>query len=137
MENKNLLDLIRVAIMSIGSALESINAEMDGITWTLIAFISIDYVTGVIDSFCNKTLSSKTGLRGILKKVGILCVVAVASIVGTYVFQSDALRTAVTLYYVSNEGISILENCANIGVPIPKALKSAISKARDDSEEIK
>lgn len=135
MENKNILDLIRVGIMSIGSALESLNAEMDGTMWTLIAFISIDYVTGVIDSFCNKTLSSRAGFNGILKKVAILCVVAVASIVGTCVFQSDALRTAVTLYYVSNEGISILENCTNIGIPIPKVLKSAITKTKDDSEE--
>ena len=88
-----------------------------------------------MDSFCNKTLSSRAGFKGILKKVAILCVVAVASIVGTCVFQSDALRTAVTLYYVSNEGISILENCTNIGIPIPKVLKSAISKTKDDSEE--
>ena len=137
LESKSIVDLIRIAIVSIGTAIESLNSEMNGVMWTLIAFISLDYITGVIDSFYHKTLSSKTGFKGILKKVAILCVVAVASIVGIYVFQSDALGTAVTLYYVSNEGISILENCAHIGIPIPRVLKNAIIKAENDLEDTK
>lgn len=128
--------MIRVAIMSIGTAMESINTEMDSVMWTLIAFITIDYITGVIDSFCNKTLSSKTGFKGILKKVALLCIVAVAAIIGTCIFHSDVLKTAVAMYYISNEGISILENCANIGIPIPKVLRNAIVKTGNDSEKM-
>lgn len=135
MENKSLLDFIRVAIMSIGTALDSLRTEMDGTMWTLIVFISIDYITGVIDSLCSKQLSSRIGYKGILKKATILCVVAISSLIGTYIFESEALKTAVALYYISNEGISILENCANIGIPIPKVLKNAILKTGDDSDK--
>ena len=61
LESKSIVDLIRIAIMSIGTAIESLNSEMNGVMWTLIAFITLDYITGVIDSFYHKTLSSKTG----------------------------------------------------------------------------
>mgnify|MGYP005766019331 FL=1 len=126
MEGKNILDIARVLFMLIGTAVEALTSNIDGLTWVLVGFLSIDYITGVICAFCNKTLSSQIGAKGILKKFSVLCVVAVSALIGTYVLNTDALKTAVTLYYISNEGISIVENCTKLGIPIPTSLKTAV-----------
>lgn len=138
MEGKDLLNLARVLFMSIGTALEAIISSVDGLTWVLVGVLSIDYITGVICAFCNKALSSKIGAKGILKKFSVLCVVAASTLIGTYVLNSEALKAAVTLYYISNEAISIIENCTKLGVPIPTSLKTAIkSVCSSDDEETK
>ena len=135
MENKGLIDIIRVFIMSFGATLSSINDKLCNDMLILVAFMTIDYITGIIVSYYHKSLSSKVGFKGILKKFAILCIVAIAAIIGTYIFQSDALKIGVTMYYISNEGISILENCSNIGIPIPKHLKNALLKADEESRQ--
>lgn len=135
MEDKNILNMARVFFMSIGTAIDTFTLNIDGLTWALVGFLSIDYITGVICAFCNKTLSSQIGAKGILKKFSVLCVVAVSALIGTYVLNTDALKTAVTLYYVSNEGISIIENCTKLGIPIPTSLKAAIGSASNSENK--
>ena len=134
MNDKSILDIIRVAVMYIGSLLGMLFDQIDNITWALIAFVTVDYITGIVYAFCSKTLSSKTGAKGIAKKLAILCVVAVSSTLGNFVLGSDSLRTAVTFYYISNEGLSIIENCVKLGVPVPSVLKNALGNIGSSSE---
>ncbi len=134
MNDKSILDIIRVAIMYIGSLLGMLFDQIDNITWALIAFVTVDYITGIVYAFCSKTLSSKTGAKGIAKKLAILCVVAVSSALGNFVLGSDSLRTAVTFYYISNEGLSIIENCVKLGVPVPSVLKNTLGNIGSSSE---
>lgn len=134
MNDKSILDIIRVAVMYIGSLLGMLFDQIDNITWALIAFVTVDYITGIVYAFCSKTLSSKTGAKGIAKKLAILCVVAVSSALGNFVLGSDSLRTAVTFYYISNEGLSIIENCVKLGVPVPSVLKNTLGNIGSSSE---
>ena len=120
--------------MYIGSLLGMLFDQIDNITWALIAFVTVDYITGIVYAFCSKTLSSKTGAKGIAKKLAILCVVAVSSALRNFVLGSDSLRTAVTYYYISNEGLSIIENCVKLGVPVPSVLKNTLGNIGSSSE---
>ncbi|HAE52293.1 MAG TPA: holin [Ruminococcus sp.] len=95
----------------------------DGLMKALIAFMAIDYITGVTAAVITKNLSSETGFTGIAKKVFILCLVAVGHIIDTYIIGENSLcRSAVIGFYIANEGISILENSAKLGIPLPKKL---------------
>ncbi len=96
---------------------------MDGIFYALIAFVCLDYITGVIVAIINKSLSSEIGFKGILKKVLLLILVALANIIDTQIIGGgSALRTAVIFVLLANEGVSVLENMGNMGVPIPNKL---------------
>jgi len=94
-----------------------------GMLYALIACMIIDYITGVMVGIAKKNISSKTGKRGIFKKVLIVAVVAVSHIIDVNVFGSDIVMTVTTAFYLANESISILENAGNIGVPLPKKLE--------------
>jgi toxin secretion/phage lysis holin len=110
----------------------------DGFLYALIAFVAIDYLTGVICAIVDKKLSSDIGARGIFKKVLIFIIVGVGHLVDTQVLGSQdggALRTAVIFFYLSNEGISILENAGHIGLPIPENLKSVLQQLHGRNEE--
>lgn len=96
----------------------------------LLIFISMDYLTGVICGIANKELSSETGFKGLLKKVLILCIVAVAHLVG-YVTGIAEIRSFVIGFYIANEGISILENIGNLGIPLPSKLISILKQIKD------
>ena len=103
-----------------------------GFLYALVIFVSVDYVTGVMVGILNKELSSQVGFRGIFKKVVIFSLVAVAHIIDTYVIRNGSvLRTAVIFFYLSNEGISILENAVKIGLPIPEKLKSVLEQLKE------
>lgn len=99
----------------------------------LVAFIVIDYVSGVVAAFVGQRLDSRVGVRGIARKVGFLVLVAVAHLldVGTGM-EAPILQTATTWFLIANEGISITENLGEIGVPIPKSLQEALRRLRDD-----
>ena len=100
--------------------------EMDVALICLLIAIVLDYISGIIKAYLTKELSSSIGLKGILKKVGILCVVALAVLVDRITGSTGAIRTLVIYYFVANEGLSILENLAIAGVPIPQSLKKAL-----------
>ena len=108
----------------------------DGFLYALIVFVVVDYLTGIMAAILNKRLSSEVGFHGIFKKVVIFALVAVGHIVDTHVIQNGSvIRTAVIFFYLSNEGISILENASLIGLPVPQKLKDVLEQLRDGKEE--
>lgn len=111
---------------------------LDGFLYALIAFVVIDYLTGVMCAVLDKKLSSEIGAKGIFKKVLIFALVGVGHILDELVLGGDrVIRTAVVFFYLSNEGVSILENAAHIGLPVPQKLKDVLEQLhnRGDKEE--
>ncbi len=122
---------IQTAIAVIGGFLGWFLGGLDGFLYALIAFVAVDYLTGVFCAIADKKLSSEVGFKGIFKKVLIFVLVGVAHILDTQVLGGTgggALRTAVIFFYLSNEGVSILENSAHLGLPIPEKLKEVLQQ---------
>ena len=102
---------------------------LDGFLHALIVFVALDYLTGVIVAIIEKKLSSEIGFKGILKKVLIFVMVGIGNMVDVHLLKNgSAIRTAVIFFYLSNEGISILENCSKVGLPIPEKLKNVLKQ---------
>ena len=126
---------IQLIVTAIGGAIGAFLGNMDGLLYTLIAFIIIDYITGFLCAIVEHDLSSEVGAKGIAKKVAILLLVGVANLIDVNVIKSGAVvRTAVIFFYLSNEGVSILENAGRLGLPIPTKLKAVLAQLRDDAE---
>ena len=100
----------------------------------LLIAIVIDYISGLIKAYNTKTLDSKIGFKGILKKVGILCIVALAVTVDRITGESGAIRTLVIYYFVANEGLSVLENLSIAGLPIPQSIKKALQALKKENK---
>lgn len=100
----------------------------------LVVAIAIDYVSGIMKAFVMKELSSKIGLRGLLKKVGVLMVVMLAVIVDRVTGETGMIRNLVIYYFVANEGLSIIENLGQTGVPIPSSIKKALRALKKESK---
>lgn len=129
---RNVADTLQYVFAAMGGALGAVMGGFDGFLYALIVFVVVDYVTGVMVGILNKELSSQIGFRGIFKKVVIFSLVAVAHIIDTHVIgNGSVLRTAVIFFYLSNEGISILENAVKIGLPVPEKLKSALEQLKE------
>lgn len=127
---------IQTAFVGLGGLLGYFIGGMDGMLTALIVFMVLDYITGVICAIINKKLSSAVGFKGICKKVLILMLVGAANIVDINVIKSgNALRGAVTCFYISNEGLSLLENSARIGLPIPDKLREVLIQLHGKEEE--
>lgn len=110
--------------------------QMDGLMYALIAFMILDYVSGVLAAISEKELSSKIGFKGIAKKLIILILVAVGHILDMHILGGGAVcRSAVCGLYIANEGISILENASELGIPLPKKLVAVLKQLKDDSEK--
>ena len=102
----------------------------DGLLYALVVFMVVDYITGVMCAVSDKKLSSAVGFKGIYRKVLILMLVGIANLLDVQVIGTGAvLRTAVIFFYLSNEGVSLLENAAHLGLPIPEKLKAKIGRA--------
>ena len=105
------------------------------IVYALIAFVVIDYLTGVMCAIIDKTLSSNVGFKGIFRKVLIFVMVGIGHVIDTQLIGSgDALRTAVIFFYISNEGVSLLENAAHLGLPVPEKIKTVLEQLHDRAE---
>ena len=103
--------------------------------YALIAFVVIDYLTGVMCAIINKQLSSEVGFKGIFRKVLIFLLVGIANIIDVQVIGTGAvLRTAVIFFYISNEGVSLLENAGHLGLPIPEKIKTVLEQLHDRAE---
>ena len=100
----------------------------------LVVAIAIDYVSGIMKAFVMKELSSKIGIRGLLKKVGVLMVVMLAVIVDRVTGETGMIRSLVIYYFVANEGLSIIENLGQTGVPIPSSIKKALKALKKESK---
>lgn len=109
--------------------------RLDSLIYALIIFVIIDYVTGVLLAIHNQKISSEIGYRGIIKKILVFLVVSMAYVIDHYVLGTKStLRTVVIIFYLSNEGFSILENIGQLGLPIPKKLEEFIEKIMKDNE---
>lgn len=123
---------IQLAFTAVGGFLGWFLGGVDGFLYALIAFTVIDYITGVMCAVTDKKLSSSVGFKGICRKVLIFTLVGIGNIVDVYVLgQGGVLRTAVIFFYLSNEGVSILENSAHLGLPIPEKLKEILEQLHD------
>ena len=120
---------------AVGAVLGFMYGEVNGLFWALIAFMALDYITGVVVAIIEKRLSSEVGFRGLAKKFLILVFVAVGHIADTYILGgTPAAMSAVMLFYIANEGISIIENAAALGLPVPKKLTSIMEQIKNKSE---
>lgn len=124
---KDVFNFIKAIFTAIGGYLGYLLGGNDSFLYALLAFVIIDYVTGIMLAVLQKKLSSSIGFKGIFKKVLIFTMVAIGHTFDAYIIQNgSAIRTAIIFFYLSNEGISILENTAKIGLPIPEKLKSVL-----------
>ncbi|MPN57612.1 hypothetical protein SDC9_205306 [bioreactor metagenome] len=115
-----------------------INGLHVGAIYALIAFVALDYLTGVMCAVSDKKLSSNVGFKGIFRKVLIFVMVGVGHVIDTQIIgDGGVLRTAVIFFYLSNEGVSMLENAAHLGLPIPEKLKDVLAQlhSRSDKED--
>lgn len=123
---------IQIAFTAFGGFLGWFLGGVDGFLYALIAFTVIDYITGVMCAITDKNLSSSIGFKGVCRKVLIFTLVGIGNIVDVYVLgQGGVLRTAVIFFYLSNEGVSILENSAHLGLPIPEKLKEVLEQLHE------
>lgn len=127
---------IQVAFTALGGVLGWFFGGVDGFMYALMAFVAIDYVTGVMCAISDHALSSEVGFRGICRKVLIFVLVGVGHILDANVLgQGDVMRTAVIFFYLSNEGVSLLENAAHLGLPIPDKLKEILAQLHNRKED--
>ncbi|MCL1823184.1 MAG: phage holin family protein [Oscillospiraceae bacterium] len=124
-----------IIIFTLGGIAGFLWGEMDSLFHALIAVVILDYISGVISAFYRKKLSSDIGFRGICKKILLFLIVSVAHIVDTVVLDgSSILRTATIFLFIANEGISLLENASELGVPVPNKLLNALQQLKLKSE---
>ena len=133
---KDIWNFIQFGIAAIGGWLGYFLGGWDGFLYALLAFVVIDYLTGLMCAVLDKKLSSEVGFRGIFKKVIMFALVGVGHIIDKSVLgDGSVIRTAVIFFYLSNEGVSILENAAHIGLPIPGKLKDILEQLHDRSDK--
>ena len=132
---KKFWNTIQLAFAAVGGSLGYFLGGCDGLLYALIAFVAIDYITGVMCAISDKTLSSEVGFKGICRKVLIFLLVGIGNIIDVQVLGSPGvLRTAVIFFYLSNEGVSLLENAAHLGLPVPDAIKTVLEQLHDRSD---
>ena len=128
---------LQMAIAAVGGWLGYFVGGVDGLMTALLVLMVMDYVTGVMCAVIDRELSSSVGFRGIFKKVLILMLVGVANVVDIHIVGTgSALRSAVICFYLSNEGLSLLENAAHIGLPIPDKMKDVLAQLHGRTDEI-
>lgn len=133
---KGLWNTIQLVLATIGGWIGYFIGGCDGLLYALIAFVVVDYITGFMCAIVDKKLSSEVGFKGICKKVLIFILVGLANILDVQVIGTGCvLRTAVIFFYISNEGVSLLENSAHLGLPIPSKLKDILEQLHYRSEE--
>ena len=129
---KQIWNGIQVAFAALGGFLGWFLGGVDGFLYALIVFVVIDYITGVLCAISDKNLSSAVGFKGICRKVLIFLLVGIANILDVQVIGSGSvLRTAVIFFYISNEGVSLVENAAHLGLPVPDKLKDVLEQLHD------
>ena len=133
---KEFWNTIQIAFTAVGGWLGYFLGGCDGLLYTLLAFVILDYLTGVMCAIVDKKLSSEIGFRGIFKKVLIFVLVGVGHLMDVKILgAAGVLRTAVIFFYLSNEGVSLVENAAHLGLPIPTKLKAVLEQLHDRSEK--
>ena len=133
---KELWNALQLALAAVGAWLGWFLGGMDGLIYAVIVFVIADYITGVMCAINDKRLSSEIGFKGICRKIIIFMLIGVANLIDVYVIKSGAmLRTATIFFYLSNEGISLLENAVHLGLPVPEKIKQALKQLADNKKE--
>ena len=133
---KEFWNTIQLIFTAVGGWLGYFLGGCDGLLYALIAFVVIDYITGVMCAIIDRKLSSAVGFKGIFRKVLIFVLVGIANIIDVQVIGTGAvLRTAVIFFYISNEGVSLLENAGHLGLPIPEKIKTVLEQLHDRAEK--
>ena len=133
---KEFWNTIQLMFTAVGGWLGWFLGGCDGLLYALIAFVVIDYITGVMCAINDQSLSSEVGFRGICRKVLIFLMVGIANILDVNVIGTGSvLRTAVIFFYISNEGVSLLENAAHLGLPVPEKIKAVLEQLHDRAED--
>ena len=134
---KELWNTTQIILAAVGGWLGYFLGGCDGLVYALILFVAADYVTGVMCAVVDKRLSSEIGFKGICKKVLIFVLVGLANILDVQIIGTGSvLRTAVIFFYISNEGVSLLENAAHLGLPVPEKLKDILQQLHNRAEEV-
>lgn len=129
---KQFVETMQYVISGIGGFVGWFLGGVDGFLYALLVFVVVDYLTGLMAAYIQKKISSEVGFRGICRKVAIFCLVGIAHILDAQVIKTGSvLRTAIVFFYLSNEGISILENITIIGLPVPQKLKDVLEQIRE------
>ncbi len=133
---KEFWNTIQLIFSAVGGWLGYFLGGCDGLLYTLLAFVVLDYVTGIMCAVADKKLSSAVGFRGIFRKILIFALVSVGHLLDVQVLGAvGVLRTAVIFFYLSNEGVSLIENAAHLGLPIPAKLKAVLEQLHDRAEK--
>ena len=132
---KEFWNTIQLAFAAVGGWLGYFLGGCDGLLYSLLTFVVIDYITGVMYAIADKNLSSEVGFKGICRKVLIFLLVGIANVLDVQVIGTGSvLRTAVIFFYISNEGVSLLENAAHLGLPVPEKIKTVLEQLHDRAE---
>ena len=132
---KDIIHTIQIIFVAIGAYIGWFLGGFDGLLYALVAFVVLDYITGLMVAVLEKKLSSSIGFKGIFKKVLIFIFVGIGHIIDFYILQNgSAVRTAVIFFYLSNEGLSIVENAAKIGLPVPESLKKVFIELKKEDD---
>ena len=132
---KEFWNIIQLIFSGIGGWLGYFLGGCDGLLYALLAFVVIDYITGIMCAIADHSLSSEVGFKGICRKILIFLLVGIAHILDVPVIGSGGvLRTAIIFFYISNEGVSLLENSAHLGLPVPEKIKVVLEQLHDRSE---
>jgi len=130
--------MIQIIFTAVGGWLGYFLGGCDGLLIALVVFSVTDYITGVMCAIADKKLSSEIGFKGICRKVIIFMLVGIAHVLDVNVIATGSvLRTAVIFFYLSNEGVSLLENAAHLGLPVPEKLKDVLEQLHDRAEKEK
>ena len=134
---KELWNTTQIILAAVGGWLGYFLGGCDGLVYALILFVAADYITVVMCAAVDKRLSSEIGFKGICKKVLIFVLVGLANILDVQIIGTGCvLRTAVIFFYISNEGVSLLENAAHLGLPVPEKLKDILQQLHNRAEEV-
>ena len=129
-------NVIQLIFTAVGGWLGWFLGGCDGLLYALLIFVTLDYLTGVMCAVADHKLSSEVGFKGICRKVLIFALVGIGHVLDTQVIGTGSiLRTAVIFFYLSNEGVSLVENAAHLGLPIPEKLKAVLEQLHDRAEK--
>lgn len=133
---KEFWNVMQLLFAAVGGWLGYFLGGCDGLLYALVAFVVIDYITGVMCAVNDRTLSSEVGFRGICRNVLIFLMVGIANILDVHVIGTGSvLRTAAIFFYISNEGVSLLENASHLGLPVPQKIKDVLEQLHNRAED--
>ena len=133
---KQMITVVQYVFAAIGGFMGWFLGGLDGFVYALVVFVVVDYITGVLAAIVEKKVSSEIGFKGICKKVVIFCLVGIAHILDSQIIKTGSVvRTATIFFYISNEGISTIENAARIGLPVPKKLIDVLAQLKEEKDD--